>query len=69
MRRGAAAHWRQALALTEGQNDARRADLLFGFGWVAAFHLDSAEGVANLEAALYPTQGDIKEAILRAMAY
>ena len=49
----AAAHWRQALALTEGQNDARRADLLFGLGWVAAFHLDSAEGVANLEAALH----------------
>jgi tetratricopeptide (TPR) repeat protein len=48
----AAAHWRAALALSEGRHDARRAAMLFSLGRVASFHLDSTEGVALLEAAL-----------------
>ena len=65
----AAAHWREALALTEGHNDARRADMLFGLGWVAAFHLDPGEGVASLEAALSlyrELQNDEKVAVANA---
>jgi tetratricopeptide (TPR) repeat protein len=48
----AAAHWRAALALSEVHHDARRAGILFAFGTMAAFHLDPAEGIAHLEAAL-----------------
>src|SRR5208283_4832206 len=48
----AAERWREALALSEGQNDARRAGVLFGLGRLAAFFLNPDEGVACLEAAL-----------------
>ena len=48
----AAAHWREALALSEGQNDARRADMLFALGSVTAFSVDQAAGVPLLEEAL-----------------
>jgi tetratricopeptide (TPR) repeat protein len=48
----AAEHWGAALTLSEGRNDARRARILFAFGRMAAFHLDLAEGVRQLEAAL-----------------
>ena len=47
----AAAHWREALALSEGENEARRADMLFRLGRVA-LRFNPAEGVARLEAAL-----------------
>ncbi len=48
----AAAHWREALALSEGQNNLRRADMLRSLGEVAAFFLDPSEGVARLEESL-----------------
>jgi len=47
-----AMHWREALALSEGQNDARRAEMLYGLGTVEAFFVDPAAGVRHLEAAL-----------------
>ncbi|MDO8432339.1 MAG: AAA family ATPase [Candidatus Binatus sp.] len=47
-----AGHLREALALSEGQNDARRAAILLSLGKVTAFYLDPAEGIACLEAAL-----------------
>ena len=48
----AATHWREALALSKGQNDARRADILVRLGRVETSHLDPVQGVAHLEAAL-----------------
>jgi tetratricopeptide (TPR) repeat protein len=48
----AAAHLRVALVAGDGQNDARRAAMLVRLGRLEVFHLDPAEGVAHLEAAL-----------------
>ncbi len=48
----AATHWREALALSKGQNDARRAATLVTLGRITAAHIDPAEGVALLEEAL-----------------
>jgi tetratricopeptide (TPR) repeat protein len=47
-----AMHWREALALSAGQNDARRAEMLYGLGTVEVFFVDPAAGVRHLEAAL-----------------
>jgi tetratricopeptide (TPR) repeat protein len=49
---GAAPHWRRAVALSEGHNDARRAEILIEFGRIRAFQLDPVEGIGHLEAAL-----------------
>jgi tetratricopeptide (TPR) repeat protein len=48
----AADHWREGLALSEGQNDTRRAEMLHCLGEVAAFFLNPEEGIKSLEAAL-----------------
>lgn len=48
----AAEHWRAAVALTEGQRDARRANILFRLGEAEAFFVDPPRGIAHLEEAL-----------------
>jgi tetratricopeptide (TPR) repeat protein len=48
----AAMHWREALALSEGQNDARRAGMLHALGSATAFSIDQAAGARLLEEAL-----------------
>ena len=48
----AATHWRVAVALSEGQNDMRRAYMLLRLGRVATYNLDPAEGIPRLEEAL-----------------
>ena len=48
----AAEHWRAAIALTEGQRDARRANILFRLGEAEAFFIDPTRGIAHLEEAL-----------------
>jgi tetratricopeptide (TPR) repeat protein len=48
----AATHLREALAMSEGQNDLRRADMLLGLARVTAFHLNVVEGIPLLEQVL-----------------
>lgn len=48
----AAEHWRAAMALTDGQRDLRRADILFGLGRAEALFIDPARGIPHLEEAL-----------------
>jgi tetratricopeptide (TPR) repeat protein len=48
----AAAHFRDALVLSEGQNDSRRAAMLVRLGRLEVFHFDPTEGAAHLEAAV-----------------
>lgn len=45
-------HWRAAAALTEGQRDARRANILFRLGEAEAFFIDPPRGIAHLEESL-----------------
>jgi tetratricopeptide (TPR) repeat protein len=47
-----AMHWREALALSADQNDARQAEMLYNLGTVEAFFVDPAAGFPHLEAAL-----------------
>ena len=49
---GAAAHWRVALTLTEGQRNLRRADILYWLGRSEGFFLDPPRGLKHLEDSL-----------------
>ncbi|HLX36939.1 MAG TPA: AAA family ATPase, partial [Candidatus Binataceae bacterium] len=48
----AAAHWRAAEVLTEGQRDAQRANILHWLGRAEAFFLDPPRGIKHLEDSL-----------------
>jgi len=48
----AAAHWSVASALTVGQRDKRRAEILYWLGRMEAFFLDPSRGIAHLEESL-----------------